>query len=248
MPTPFYHLALAQDLLADPGVNSRARQLLDDELPAFLFGNTAPDVQSVSGRPREATHFFHVPPREAQPPHLAMFAAYPGLSRAAELPAARAAFLAGYICHLLLDLMWIQSVYLPAFGPAANWGNFRERLFLHNVLRAHLDQRDRPRLPEQICRALGAAAPNNWLPFESDGALARWRDVLTEQLAPGGSARTAEIFAARARLDVHAFEAVLNSPQELERRVFSHIPLRRLDEFRAEALVASRRLLGEYLG
>ncbi|MFQ5410084.1 MAG: hypothetical protein ACE5FI_16875, partial [Anaerolineales bacterium] len=74
MPTPFYHLALAEALLADDKLPTDTRQLLAAQRPAFLFGHTAPDVQTVSGQLREATHFFSIPLHDPTPAHTARFA------------------------------------------------------------------------------------------------------------------------------------------------------------------------------
>ena len=48
MPTPFYHIVIAEEILEDSRLNATVRSLLFDCFPAFLFGNVAPDVQAVS--------------------------------------------------------------------------------------------------------------------------------------------------------------------------------------------------------
>ena len=76
-----------------------------------------------------------------------MFSEYPQLAHAQSLSVQQAAFIAGYCTHLLIDQTWIWEVFHPYFGSRARWGDLSERLFLHNVLRAHLDRRDYARLP-----------------------------------------------------------------------------------------------------
>jgi hypothetical protein len=61
MPTPFTHLATVSEILARPELVPAVKTSLLADLPAFLLGNTAPDVQTISGQAREATHFFAVP-------------------------------------------------------------------------------------------------------------------------------------------------------------------------------------------
>ena len=247
MPTPIQHLVVADAILADPRLSEPARAWLTAQRAAFLFGNTAPDVQTVSGQTREATHFYTVPLSSDRPAHEAMFDAYPDLARPDRMPAARAAFMAGYIAHLLLDVIWVRDIFTPVFGPEAGWGRFRERLFLHNVLRAWCDRRDQAHLAGGAGRALATTAPAGWLPFTGDGYLRRWRDVLVEQLAPGAAIRTVEVFAERGNHSPAEFERVLDSPDQLDERIFSRVPRAAIDAYTARSLAEACRLLSVYL-
>ena len=125
MPTPFYHLLIAQDLFssADFQLTSAANRFLQNEWAAFLFGNTAPDVQVVSQQLRDETHFFEIPvPVGALLPWQAILRKYPNLAEPRRLPPAQAAFICGYLCHLLADWRWVNELYWPAFGPTSNLG------------------------------------------------------------------------------------------------------------------------------
>jgi hypothetical protein len=246
VPTPFNHLVLARQLLNSSGLSPAVCAALAAEWPAFLFGNIAPDAQTVSGQPREATHFFPVPLGDAPPAHEALFARHPELARPDHLPPARAAFLSGYLAHLELDQLWISDIFDPVFGPRQTWGNFRERLYLHNVFRAHWDAQDLPRLPLSTGDGLRAARPANWLPFVGDGHLQRWRDLVADQLAPGAAARTVEVFARRMGADPAAFAALVNSPAEMERRVFARVAPARLAQFCADGLARCAERIHAY--
>src|SRR5687767_6837612 len=123
MPTPFTHLAVAAELLATGALPSS----LSQELPAFLLGNVAPDVQVISGQTREATHFFPVPLAGAPPAEQRLFELHPGLAPLGALPAARRSFMAGYLAHLVFDQLWIRLIFEPVFGPAQTWESFPER-------------------------------------------------------------------------------------------------------------------------
>src|SRR6266542_242387 len=133
MPTPFTHLAAASEILSHPDLEPAAQSALAAELPAFLFGNIAPDVQTVSGQPREATHFFPVPLRGAPAAPRLLLDRHPTLDRPATLPPAQVAFLAGYLAHRVFDQLWIAQIYEPVFGPdqvgqiAGQEGNLRGR-------------------------------------------------------------------------------------------------------------------------
>ncbi len=245
MPTPFTHLAAASEILAHPQLAPEAKTGLLAELPAFLLGNTAPDVQTISGQPREATHFFPVPLRGAPPAGPRMLASYPGLARRPALPPPQAAFLAGYLAHLIFDQLWVRDIFEPFFGEEAAWANFRERLYLHNVLRAHWDSLDLARLAPSVPADLKAAGPDGWLPFVDDRHLHAWRDLLADQLN-SGAGRTVEVFAQRMRTDPKAFAALLAAPDDMQRRVFSHVSPRGLDDYRARAVDASVAAIGAY--
>ncbi len=247
MPTPIQHLVIADSLLADSRLPATARAFLAAQHSAFLFGNTAPDAQTVSGQTREATHFFSVPPDSDRPAHEVMFALHPQLSRPGRLPGAQAAFLAGYIAHLLLDLMWVRDIFLPVFGPDAGWSHFHERLFLHNVLRAWCDRRDQAQLPPTAGLLLTTVNPDHWLPFTEDDHLRRWRDVLIEQLAPGATIRTVEVFAQRGQVSPEAFERILDSDERMDDLIFRHVPRAAIDAFYARSLAQARDIIVGYL-
>lgn len=248
MPTPFYHLVVADEVLQHPDLDARLRDRLRAVRGAFLFGNTAPDVQSVSGQSREATHFFDLPLDPRRPARDALFAAHPGLSRPHALSEPHAAFVAGYLAHLRLDELWIEHIFVPYFGREVRWAqDFRERLLLHNVVRTYLDHQDVPRLRGWAGHELGTARPHGWLPFTEDRHLVVWRDLLAGQLTPEAPVRTVEIFAERMRVAPAAIEALL-APEELAVRVWRHLPEDRLREFRERGVAATVALIADYYG
>lgn len=247
MPTPFNHLRIAADLLAVPGLRTDLRALLEAEGPAFLLGNIAPDVQTLTGQPREATHFFPVPLNGAPPAVSRLFTAHPTLSVPQVLPAAQAAFLSGYLAHLEFDQHWVRAIFEPVFGPEQKWGTFAERLYLHNALRSYWDFGDLAALPSETAPALSAARPVGWLPFVTDVDLARWRDVIADQLHAGtGAEGTLRVFAERMQTDAAAFGALVRSPAAMAERVFVRVAWEDVLAYRAQALAASVQLLTKY--
>lgn len=247
MPTPVQHLVIANTILEHPDLPDRIRALLNEHRAAFMLGNTAPDVQTISGQTREATHFFDVPFSSNQPAHEALFELYPHLQHTSRLSPDHAAFMTGYISHLLLDVLWVRDIFLPAFGPDATWSNFRERLFFHNVLRAWCDRQDQARLIAETGAHLAEAQPEQWLPFTADRYLESWRDLLATQLAPGGVVRTVEVFAERGKVSPQHFERILSSPQNMEDLIFCHIPLSGVEAFNQSGLVETLALIQTYL-
>ncbi len=246
MPTPFTHLRFAEEILGLAGLPQPAHEALYAEKPAFLLGCVAPDAQTVSGQPREATHFFYVPLRDSVPAFRHLFDAYPALAQAAELPRAQAACLAGYLTHLALDEFWVRDVFEPIFGPRADWGTFIERLYLHNALRSHLDASDRKMLPASTAATLSSVRPHDLCPFISDETLLHWRDLIAEQLSPGQAGRTVEVFAERMGADPRAFAALLASPEQMRRRVFSRLPDGLLERYYREGLSQCETVLQRY--
>ena len=248
MPTPFYHLHVAEEILNQPGFPQALRQRISSERGAFLLGNTAPDVQVVSGQERPETHFFTLPIRpDSQPAWDRMLAVHPVLARPENLPSAQTAFLAGYLCHLQADWSWIRDIFLPVFGPTRNWGTFPERLYLHNVLRAYLDRQIMAALPEETAALLSSAEPAGWLPFVEDRYLREWRDWVARQLEPGAEAQTVEVFAARQGISPQTFYQLLDSEERMDEEVFSHLARSRVHQYRERLIESNLLLLQTYL-
>jgi Zinc dependent phospholipase C len=248
VPTPFYHLKIAEELFGHPDLSNAARSFLSQNRAAFLFGNTAPDVQVLSGQPREETHFFDLPIRPGDPPAWDRFLlAYPTFTSLNFLPADQAAFLAGYLCHLQADWLWVVQIFEPVFGPVCGWSSFSHRLYLHNVLRAYLDQGILPYLSPGLAQQLSTAEPTGWLPFVRDIHLRAWRDLLAQQLQPGAVVQTVEVFAARQGISPQAYYSLLTSEEKMDAEVFARLPREDLDLYRKQLIEENIRLLKGYL-
>ncbi len=248
MPTPFYHLSLAEELIYHPHLPQKIYIFLHTVRCEFLFGNTAPDVQVVSSQPREETHFFSLPIRlDDQPAWELLLSSYPLLAAPERLQAAQAAFLAGYLCHLQADWMWVKQIFTPIFGPRCSWGTFPERLYYHNVLRAYLDHHILPGLCRGMDTCLGQVRSDGWLPFVDCAYLAEWRDFLGAQLQPGATPQTVEVFSARQGIAPPEYYTLLRSEERMQREVFDHIPLARVQYYRQSVLAENIRLLTDYL-
>jgi hypothetical protein len=247
VPTPFYHLSLAEDLLRRSDLPAGSLKLLLEHRPAFLLGNTAPDVQTVSGQARQATHFFEVPILPgSQPAWERLLALHPSLAGHWQSPE-QAAFLSGYLCHLQADWLWVEEIFSPVFGPRAAWQTFRRRLYLHNVLRAYLDRQILEQLRPETGSELGRVLPMRWLPFVEDVNLCDWRDFLAQQLHPGSKVQTVEVFAARQGFAPQEYYALLSSEERLDQEIFNHLPRQELLGYRQRLLEANTRLIAAYL-
>jgi len=249
VPTPFYHLSVAEELLTHPALPAASRTFFLQHKGAFLLGNTAPDVQVISGQLREVTHFFNLPIRASdQPAWKKCLLEHPSVANSPELPAEQAAFLVGYLCHLQADWFWVKEVFAPVFGLHSSWGTFPQRLYLHNVLRAYLDREILPHLGNGTSSYMQAATPEKWLPFVEDAFLWQWRDLLAAQLLPDAQVLTVEVFARRQDIDPREFQRLLDSEERLEAEIFNHIPRSTLGLYRQRLVERNLALIRSYLG
>jgi hypothetical protein len=246
VPTPFYHLSVADELLRNQALDRPVLQWLQAQRCAFFLGNTAPDVQVVSGEPRENTHFFVLPlSHNAQPPWDAFLNLYPGL-HSFSCTEAHLTFLAGYLCHLQADWLWIKKIYAPIFGPNQDWDTFSYRLYIHNVLRAYQDAQIMNSLPQETGDCLDSVRPLGWLPFVEDRHLEEWRDYLSRQLKPGSLAQTVEVFAARQGISPEEYYSLLESKERMDTEVFSKVSEETLTDFRSTLIHQNVQLIQSF--
>lgn len=215
---------------------------------AFLLGNTAPDVQVISEQERSATHFFSVPiPPRAQAPWIRLIDKYSQEIQPEIDKPDKTAFIAGYLCHLQADWIWVRDIFEPVFGPQQAWGTFSERLYLHNVLRSYLDEKVIRTLSASIVGTLRKTIPQRWLPFTQDKFLMKWRDYLCDQLQSGKQIRTIEVFASRHGIDPAAFQEMISSEERMDAEVFARISRRVVDDYRKDLFSQNIELLESYL-
>lgn len=248
MPTPFYHLGIAEALLDRRELPQHIRVALQAYRPAFLLGNTAADVQVFSGQAREETHFFRVPSVPGAPlPWENLLQQVPRLRQAAQLPVEQAVFWAGYLCHIQADWYWVQDLFWPVFGPLAPRHSGMRLVTLHDFLRAYLDRQILSELRPDLGTSLAAVHPAGWMTFTPQAALFSWRDFLAEQLQPGGRVQTVAVFAERAGMTPGKFQAYVDAEMEMDRLVFSRLPRQRLAVYREKILHENCNLLVNYL-
>lgn len=210
MPTPFQHLHYAQQILLAPGLPVWLRDLLEVESGAFLLGNTAGDVQTITGQRRVETHFYSLSDLHRGPASDGLLIAYPSLANPWSLSSAQAAFVSGYLVHLVWDQIWADDVFIPLYRDSAIWPDWESRFIHHNALRVHLDRESYAALDRDgVAEALEGVTPAQWLPFVPDTALKEWRDWLATQLRDPSSVETAAVFAERMAVPVTALEDIV---------------------------------------
>ncbi|MBZ0278717.1 MAG: hypothetical protein K8I60_21395 [Anaerolineae bacterium] len=221
MPTPFTHLQTAQRLLVDDLTPENWRDLLATERSAFLLGNIAADATSNGALTREDTHFYTYTRPMMRPPWREMMGVHPTL-QTPTTPAQRV-FLAGYIAHLSVDEYWTMHMLAPHFA-LREWGESRSfRFMMLSVLLIYMDERDRALLQSWQPETLAGAHPDGWLPFIPDAALNDWRDFIYQQIKPGGTSHTLEVFGGRMNRTPAFLRAILDDPQQMQHGLWDNI-------------------------
>ncbi len=180
MPHLVFHMSIARELagmLESPIVGS--------ERGAYYMGATGPDMHVLDGSRRRATHFFDLGRTDEQDCVGAFFESYPELRDAKALSPRTAAFVGGYLTHLVVDELWITDVYRPFFGSQSSLGGDAQANVIDRVLQYDMDlerRRDREATAE-IRAALLAGPVDVELSFVDNAALRRWRDVAVDMLA-----------------------------------------------------------------
>lgn len=249
MPHLATHMGLARDLAA-----ALANKVIDSDRGAFYMGAAGPDMHVLNGSKRHASHFFHLDELGVQDSVAAFFETYPGLRESGALTTAAAAFVGGYLTHLIMDELWITDIYRPFFGPAAPGGGDARANIMDRVLQYDMDlQRRRQReAMAEIREALMASCLDVGLDFVDEEDLLRWRDVAAEMLqrAPDWSRfrYLAGRFLANAGVDTEEkLEEFLGTVPDLLAEATNRVGEERLRAFREKVAAESLTALREYL-
>lgn len=235
MPNAQTHLASACDLIARPAVLNAFPALAEDTVQsAFLLGSISPDVRALSGHRREETHFFDIPLTDPEPACRHMFAAYPELADCTTLPAEQAAFIAGYVTHLVMDETWLKIVVMPGlFIEGAVWGTHHPNWWAYSLLMTTLEYRAAARLCAIALPGLRAATPDHWLPFVTDRDLVRWRDHVVAMIEQGGARLISAMFAHTNDISPEELEAIVLDDDRMQQEAFQTVSPNQIDVFEA---------------
>ncbi len=212
MPNLPAHIGLARD-----AASRIASPVIDGNMGYFLLGSTAPDMRAITKRSREHYHFAALDFEQVGDGVRALLEYNPHL---AGLDGRKAAFVAGYISHIVLDECWITGVFRPAFGDAGAAPDARG-LVLDRALQLELDRRTNG-VGEYLGLMCDASTPLD-LGFVSDEEVSQWRTWVVEFLERDFSWERLRFMARRiARGDeAHAAHAVADellsaTPESLE--------------------------------
>jgi hypothetical protein len=174
MPPLTLHIAIAKEL-----ADRLRHPTLEADLGAYYLGSTAPDLRVLTRWERERTHFYDLDDFGEQSGTEAMFRAHPELARSAELNASTAAFLAGYISHLVADEIWIDDIYRPFFGERSALKDDVRAKVMDRVLQYEVDRREKEKteLMRHVRDELRATPLDVRIGFIDMPTLEKWRRI-----------------------------------------------------------------------
>jgi hypothetical protein len=249
MPPAVLHMSLAKTLADTLGLAG-----LEADRGAYYLGATAPDIRAITRWDRQVTHFFDLDDFGHQDSVKTLFAAHPGLRDASEVNPSTAAFLSGYITHLVLDEGWISEVYRPLFGERSPLAGTQRANVMDRVIQFEMDRRERERrdVIEPMRLAIAASALEISIGFIDVETLQRWREVNLDFLqAPATWERFRNVASRHLRdygltepAEVDTFMAEVPS---LLRETVDHVGWERVQTFVEDAKARAATAIKEYL-
>jgi hypothetical protein len=242
-------MSVARDL-----ANLMRNPVLDADRGAFYLGSTGPDMRILSRADRISSHYFDLGCLEEQSAAASFFAAHGDLRDAARLDPTTAAFVAGYLTHLVIDEIWVTDIYRPFFGPDSALGGDARANVLDRVLQYEMDLRrrlDRPAM-EEVRRQLLATSLAVHVDFIDVAMLARWRDVVVDMVSRPPDwerfAKTASRFLAVAGISTDEETAdFMKTLPSLLAETKAHVGEECLGGFLVKANALTLKTLEEYL-
>ncbi len=166
--------------LANQVAERLERSCVFDHRGSFYLGSTAPDIRAMTKQPRELTHFAPLSVEKVGTGTETMFQRHPELN--GEMSPASQAFLAGYICHLAADEIWITSVFRPNFDVSLEDTRLTDNEVEANIwdraMQLNMDRQTLPQLPTEghPRELLTCSDKDVAMPFFEDGLLTEWKD------------------------------------------------------------------------
>lgn len=155
---------------------------LENERGSLYLGSTAPDIRVITRWERERTHFFDVHCFDDQSSVSGFLRANPSLARPSRMRAPTAAFVAGYITHLVMDETWINTVYRPFFGERSPLGGTVRANIMDRALQFSMDSERRHdrELMRHVLEAVVRSGFEFDLEFIDAETLRRWHEIIVE--------------------------------------------------------------------
>src|SRR3989337_1193922 len=177
MPPLGLHTVIAKE------VGDRLRhRVLDAERGNLYLGSTAPDIRVITRWERDRTHFFDLHNFGEQNGVAGLFAAHPGPHSPGSLNAGTAAFVAGYVTHLVMDELWINTIYRPFFGQRSPLGGDHRANIMDRAIQFSLDREKRidRELMAHVLEAVARSDLALEIDFIDGDTLHRWRELILE--------------------------------------------------------------------
>jgi hypothetical protein len=249
MPGIRLHMSVARDL-----ANDLQSPAIDDERGAYYLGATTPDIRALTRRDREETHFFKLDDFGQQDGVHRLFEREPALRDSHALDGQTAAFMAGYISHLVMDEDYITEIYRPLFGERSALSGDELADIMDKALQWDIERADCEdgHKMDEIRRALAEAAVAVNIDFIAREDLWKWRDVSLDIISQPMTADRFARFVAR-RLgrehlhdERHMAQFITEVPAILG-RTWEHVGQERVREYLGGASARARAAMKEYL-
>ncbi len=177
MPPLGLHTVIAKD------VGDRLRhRVLDEDRGNLYLGSTAPDIRVITRWERGRTHFFDLSNFDEQSGVEGLFSAYPRLREPGGLSGGTTAFVAGYVTHLVMDEMWINTIYRPFFGERSPLGGGVRANIMDRAMQFSLDRQKRidRELMGHVLDEIARSDLALEVDFIDGDTLRRWKDVILD--------------------------------------------------------------------
>jgi hypothetical protein len=250
MPSLGLHMTIARDLACD-----LALPAIEADPGAYYLGATTPDVRVLTRWDRADTHFFDLQDFEEQSGVARLFEREPGLQDAQRLDPSTAAFMAGYISHLVMDEDYITQIYRPLFGERSSIAGDAMADVMDKALQWDIDRdaRGDNTKAEEIKRALLETAVEVNVGFIARDTLLKWRDASADVIGTPPTVERLVRFLSRRMPDL-AFEdetkaaAFAEQVPALLTRTWEHVGADRIRDYLDGTKTKARRAMKEYLG
>ena len=227
---------------------------LDAERGNLYLGSTAPDIRVLTRWERQRTHYFDIHNFEEQYSVQAFLEANPALADAGGLDPRTTAFIAGYLSHLVTDEMWIGAIYRPYFGERSPLGGTLRANIMDRALQFSMDAdvRSDEDLMLHVMQSVAGCDLDLAIDFIDRDTLNRWHEVISDFVRQQPDW---ERFRTRARRHLEEsgqtadgeVDELAKSLPEIVDETLRYLSRARLDEVMGESLVASVRVIKEYV-
>ncbi len=229
--------------------------LLDAGRGNLYLGATAPDIRVMTRWERERTHFFDLACFDEQSGVSGFFATYPALADSAGVNGPTAAFVAGYLSHLVTDEMWIRAIYRPFFGERSPLAGSLRANVMDRALQFSLDadRRGDAALMAHVVEAVAKTDLDLDVGFIDRDTLRRWHGVIIEFVNSQPDWERFRQRATRHMADAGheegaSIEEMTISLPDLVEETLGYLTEARIEEWLEESIRDCEREIRRYLG
>lgn len=246
MPLLGLHMTVARQIARE--LDSPA---IESDPGAYYLGATTPDIRAKTGWPRERTHFFRLDDFGPQSGVRCLFENEPGLRDASRLDPSTAAFVAGYISHLILDEEYIVQIYRQYFGTGGALSVSDRPDVKDRLLQLDLERREREDTVAvaEIRDALAETAVDLAVDFIAQDTLREWRDWQVQHIvnAPTFERMIARHLHSAGIVGDEAIAVFMGQAGDELRETMEGVGEERVRAYLSSAKEKARRTMKEYL-